>query len=910
EVLAGLFAEVLGLEQVGLDDRFFDLGGHSLLATRLVSRVRAALGVELPIRAVFEAPTVAGLAGRLEGATPARPTLKPALRPERPPLSFAQQRLWFLHRMEGPSPTYNIPLALRLEGELKADALEAALADVVGRHESLRTLFPDAADAAEVPEQLILPPEAARPALELRDLDEADLPAALAAAAGHAFDLGREVPIRAWLFRLGVERHVLLMVVHHVAADGWSMAPLARDLSQAYAARLRGQAPGFAPLPVQYADYALWQRELLGEENGAGDPDSLGARQAAYWRERLAGLPECIALPADRPRPAVMSYRGGSVPLAIGAELHGALAALARRHQASLFMVAQAALAGLLTRLGAGTDIALGSPIAGRTDAALDDLVGLFVNTLVLRTDTSGDPGFASLLDRVRSDALGAYAHQDLPFERLVELINPARSTAHHPLFQVMLAFQNNARASFALPGLTATPQPLSGTVAKFDLSFALWERRGADGSPEGILGRIEYASDLFDASSVAALARRFVRLLEAVAADPEVRLGQIELLEPAERRQILEEWNATAQPVPAATLPGLFEAQAARAPGATALVFEGETLSYGELNARANRVARLLIARGVGPESLVALALPRSFAMVVGLLGILKAGAAYLPLDVTYPKERLAFMLADAGPACLLGEAATAAALPETAVPVLRLDEAGVRAALAELSDADVSDAERLRPLDPAHPAYVIYTSGSTGQPKGVVGTGSGLINRLQWFATTFADIEVKRVIAKSSISFIDGSTELLAPLMMEQAVEIIPGGAAKDAEILVSAVETRDIHQITLVPSLLVLMLESKRITDQSKCKVYIVSGEILSIELSQSFSSRLPKASLFNFYGSSEAAGDSIFNLCNAHDTAIGRPIWNTRVYVLDAGLQPVPVGVAGELYIAGAGLARGY
>ena len=904
EVLAGLFAEVLGLERVGLDDSFFDLGGHSLLATRLVSRIRSSLGVELPIRALFEAPTVGQLVGRLDGAGPIRLPLRPAPRPERLPLSFAQQRLWFLHRFDGPSATYNIPLALRLEGELEADALEAALADVVGRHESLRTLFPE----ADVPEQLILPPEAARPVLERRDLAEADLPDALAAAAGHSFDLARELPIRAWLFRLAPARHVLLVLCHHIASDGWSMAPLARDLSRAYAARLRGEAPGFAPLPVQYADYALWQRALLGEEDR---PDSLIARQGGYWQERLAGLPERLDLPADRPRPAAMSYRGGAVPLEIGAELHAALAGLARRHQASLFMVMQAGLAALLTRLGAGTDIPLGSPIAGRTDDALDELVGLFVNTLVLRTDTSGDPGFATLLERVRADDLAAYAHQDLPFERLVELINPARSTAHHPLFQVMLTFQNNARASFALPGLTVAPQPIAGTAAKFDLSFALWERREADGTPAGILGRIEYASDLFEASSVERLGARFVRLLKAVAADADRPIGQIDLLDPAERHQILETWNATARPVPAATLPGLFEAQAGRAPEASALVFEGETLSYGELNARANRLARLLIGRGVGPESLVALALPRSFEMVVGLLGILKAGAAYLPLDVTYPKERLAFMLADAGPACLLGDAATAADLPETAVPVLRLDDPAVAAALAELSDADVSDAERARPLDPQHPAYVIYTSGSTGRPKGVVIAHFSAVNHMVWINSVYNFTAVDNVLCRSSISFDAAECEIWPTIIAGSTLIMLPENRPI-AEIWNFAKDSL-VSKIIFPPSILQAISQyAIGSSDDYGFDIY-VGGEKLSTMLAEIYCHLGNR--IVNLYGPTEATIDSTSHLFSSDDefaehVPIGRPIWNTRLYVLDAGLQPVPAGAAGELYIAGAGLARGY
>ncbi|SDZ72442.1 AMP-binding enzyme, partial [Variovorax sp. YR266] len=458
--------------------------------------------------------------------------------------------------------------------------------------------------------------------------------------------------LRAWLFRLDPQQHVLLLLCHHIASDGWSIAPLARDLSTAYAARCQGKAPAWTALPVQYADYTLWQRELLGDET---DAHSTSARQLAYWQHTLAGLPEQLELPTDRPRPAVSSYRGQSMAFTVPAEVHQGLLTLARDGQASLFMVLQAALAALFTRMGAGTDIALGSPIAGRTDEALDDLVGFFVNTLVLRTDTSGNPGFRELLARVRNTDLSAYAHQDLPFERLVEVLNPTRSMMRHPLFQVALVLQNNARASFALPDLVATGEPVRNHTAKFDLSFALWEQRDKDGSAQGIAARVEFATDLFDLATVEQLVLRLQRVLQAVVADPSQPIGRIEILAPEERQQILLGWNDTAHPVAESTLPALFEQQAARTPEAIALVFEDQRLSYAELNARANQIAHHLIARGVGPERFVALALPRSLELVVSLLAILKAGAAYLPLDVDYPRDRLAFMLEDAAPVCMI---------------------------------------------------------------------------------------------------------------------------------------------------------------------------------------------------------------------------------------------------------------
>ena len=713
-ILATLFAEVLGIAGVGIDDNFFDLGGHSLLAARLVSRARTTMGVELSIRALFEAPSVAELADRLGDASRScRPPLRAMARPAVIPLSFAQRRLWFLHQLEGPSPTYNIPLALRLEGHLDEAALRTSLGDVAARHESLRTVFPE---GAETPSQVIL--DAAHPPVQVVETDEAGLAGHLAAACGYGFDLAREGPLRSWLFRLGGDRHVLLLLLHHIAGDGWSLGPLSRDLAAAYGARCRGEAPGWAPLAVQYADYTLWQQGLLGRE---GDADSAIARQLAYWQDRLAGVPVEVELPTDRTRPAVASNRGARVQLALAAGLHRQLSGVARSGQASLFMVLQAGLAVLLGRLGGGEDIPIGSPVAGRTDNALDDLVGFFVNTLVLRTDLSGNPSFSGLLARVREADLGAYAHQDLPFERLVEVLNPPRSLARHPLFQVLLVLETGSGGGFELAGLAVRSEPVGIGSAKFDLSFSFTEQRGMDGAAEGIAVAIDYATDLFDAVTIEHLGRRLVRVFEGIAADPARPVGSLDILAPAERHQLLEGWNATAHAVPDGTLVDLLEAQAARTPEATAVVYEDRRLSYRELEGQANRLAHLLIGSGIGPESIVALAVPRSLEMVVGLLGILKAGAAYLPLDPDYPAERLAFMMADAQPAGLVTVASVADRLPEAPLR-LCLDAADGVAALARQPDHSPSDQDRRRPLRPQHPAYVIYTSGSTGLPKGVV--------------------------------------------------------------------------------------------------------------------------------------------------------------------------------------------
>ncbi|MEU5093130.1 condensation domain-containing protein, partial [Streptomyces sp. NPDC021356] len=526
DILCGLFAEVLGLPEVGVEDSFFDLGGHSLLATRLASRIRSALGAELAVRQIFSTPTVAALAQALDTAHTGRtPVVRAASRPDRLPLSFAQRGLWFLHRLEGPSPTYNMPVSLRLTGALDRDALRTALGAVVARHESLRTVF---GEDAEGPYQKVLPVEEAVPALDVVPTDEAGLPAALEAAARYGFDLTAELPLRAELFELGPEQHVLLVLVHHIVGDGWSMPLLARDLTAAYGAGTTDTAPQWRELPVQYADYTLWQREVLGSEE---DTDSPISRQLDYWKQALAGLPEELELPADRPRSGTASFEGGSFPFEIPAELHARLVELARRCQASPFMVVQAALATLLSRLGAGTDIPLGTPVAGRTDDAVEDLVGFFINTLVLRTDLSGNPTFRELVARVRETDLAAYAHQDVPFERLVEVLNPTRVEARHPLFQVRFVFNNidqqaAADAVRSLPGLTVAPEPVDLGAAKFDLLFRFSEQRGTDGTPAGMRGALEYSTDLFDVVTAERLVERLVRVLGVVAADPGVRVG------------------------------------------------------------------------------------------------------------------------------------------------------------------------------------------------------------------------------------------------------------------------------------------------------------------------------------------------------------------------------------------------
>ena len=525
---------------------------------------------------------------------------------------------------------------------------------MVERHEALRTVFPQ---EEGVPYQKVLSGEEARPRLTVETISESELKQRLTEAAGVGIELERELPLRVWLFRLAEgdgRSHVLLLVLHHIAGDGWSLNPLARDLEEAYGARIKNQTPQWEPLPVQYGDYTLWQRELLGSES---DPESVISRQLEYWKKALEGMPEELLLPTDRTRPAVMSYRGGTVPLELDAELHRGLRTLARRSGASLFMVLQAGVAALLSRLGAGEDIPIGTVVAGRSEAELEELVGFFVNTLVLRTDVSGDPTFTELVERVRRFALEAYSHQEVPFERLVEAVQPARSQSRHPLFQVVLVLQNAPEAKLDLPGIRITEQSLPETIAKFDLTFSVNEQVSGTGEPQGLRGYIEYSADVFDEETVEELGARLAHLLRAAVASPQSRFHELEIITAEERRQLLDEFNLHAEQPSArsTTLVELFEAQVERTPEATALSFGQQRLSYAELNRRANRLAHCLKEKGIGRESLVGIALDRSLEMVVAIVGVLKAGAAYVPLDPEYPKARLEYMLADAQPAVVL---------------------------------------------------------------------------------------------------------------------------------------------------------------------------------------------------------------------------------------------------------------
>ncbi|MFF4418565.1 amino acid adenylation domain-containing protein [Streptosporangium sp. NPDC001559] len=879
EILRDLFAQVLAVPGIGIDDDFFALGGHSLLAMRVVAGIRSALSVEVQVREVFEAPTVAALATAVERAR-GRGTRPPLVRSEdsgEPSFSFAQHRIWIVDRLAESAGLYTIPLVLRLSGRLDREALAAALRDVAWRHETLRTVFPSP-DGQRVLDVV--------PGLTVTEIGEAELGPAIEREAARPFDLSAEPPVRACLFALGQgdpDEHALVVLLHHIAADGWSMAPLRRDLATAYAARTRGEAPEWEPLPVRYRDYTLWQRELLGD---AADPDSLMSAQTGFWRRALAGLPEELPLPADRPRPTFPGHGGGAVPLRISPELHGRLLTLARTGQATLFMVLQAGLAALLTRLGAGCDIPVGSPVAGRADEALDDLVGFFVNTLVLRTDTSGDPSFRELLARVREADLAAYAHQDVPFEHLVEALNPVRLPGRNPLFQVMLALENTPDDRTEVPGLTVTPDPdyslygLSG--AKCDLLFGLSE------GPSGIHGVLQYATDLFDPGTAESIAGWLTRLLEAVAADPDVRIGQVELLTAGERRALAEKGDATAAPLPYGDLARLFEARAAANPDAEAVVCGTTRLTAARLNERANALAHRLIAAGAGTETPVLVLLERSADVVVALLAIVKAGAVYVPLHPAYPPERMDWIRRETGATLAVTDGA----------------HAGHDLTTVQVT-GETHPGNPDRETDPRQLAYVMFTSGSTGTPKGVAVTHHNVVALAADRRFTGHD----RVLSHSAFAFDASTYEVWVPLLNGGTVVVAPPGVL-DAPTLDRTLRQERVTGVFLTTGLFNVLAESSPEVLAAVPELW-TGGEAVSPASVE----RVLDAGgvVTNVYGPTETTTFAL-----SHRTAktpagtvpIGGPLDNTRAHVLDAALRPVPAGVPGELYIAGDHLARGY
>ncbi|MCW8096289.1 non-ribosomal peptide synthetase [Streptomyces tauricus] len=811
------------------------------------------------------------------------------------PLSFAQRRLWFVDRFEGPSATYNAAFALRLTGELSVPTLESALRDVIGRHEVLRTVIVE--DDEGVPHQRVLPSGRVPFALPVVDVPAQERAAAIGEVATEPFDLAADVPIRARLVRSGPREHSLVLVAHHIAMDGESFGPLFRDFATAYAARRKGTAPVWEPLPVQYADYTLWQRDVLGD---ASDPHSLAAGQLEYWRQTLAGLAQPLALPADRPRPKTMSHRGDAVGFTLDPGLLRSVEKLAARADTTVSMVMHSALAVLLHHLGCGDDIPVGAPIAGRTDEELRDLVGFFVNTWVLRVDLSGNPSFRQLLQRVRDRALAAYDHQDVPFERLVELLNPDRSTAYHPLFQVMLSWQPPV-PRLTLPGLDVVAEKTETGTAKFDLFFDLL--------PNGSGGaecRLEYATDLFDRDTAESIAHRFVRTLHRLAADPGRRIGGLDVLDAAERH-LLTGSDDNAPEVPGMTVPQLFEEQVARTPDAPAIVCADRTLTYRQLDDRADGVARELARRGAGPEDLVVLALPRTEDLVVGLLGILKSGAGYLPMDPRHLGARAAGVLSEAAPRFAVTDTATGRDLPRNGISTVDLDDRA-RWDLPGRPAPASAGGGRITPAGPDNIAYVMYTSGSTGTPKGAVITHRNVVNGVRELARVLDPPPRWRMLAATSVDFDVSVFELLTALATGGTAEVVP-----DALVLGER-DGWDGQVISAVPSVLGELVGHLGRT--TGVRTVVLAGEVLPARLVRQVREALPGVRVVNGYGQSESFYATTFSLAASEEWAdgevapIGTPLENMRAYVLGPGLAPAPQGVVGELYVSGVCLGRGY
>ncbi|MCI0545815.1 MAG: amino acid adenylation domain-containing protein [Candidatus Rokubacteria bacterium] len=814
------------------------------------------------------------------------------------PVSFAQQRMWLLDRLDPGSPAYNIARAIRMRGALSPDVLRRSLQALVTRHESLRTTF---AEIDGEPVQRIAGDRTVKlPMIDLRGVPEAERePEARRRARDEAqrpFDLTRGPLMRATLLRLGEDQHVLILVLHHIVTDAWSMSVLFDEIGRLYEAFAAGRPSSLADLPIQYGDFARWQRQTL--------TPTLLAPHLAYWADRLAGVAPVLDLPTDHPRPATRTPRGGTQTVVFPAALRERLKAVGREANATLFMTLAAAFLALLGRYTGRDDLVIGTPTAGRGEVELEPLIGFFVNTLVLRTDLAGDPTARELVGRVREAALEAYAHQAVPFERLIEALEVPRSLSHTPLFQVMFILQNTRAQTLTLPGLTLDELEFDSGTAKFDLTVEMAEV--ADGLHCGF----EYSRDVFEPATVARMLWHFEALLEGIAADPGCRLSALPLMSAAERRQVVEDWNDTAAPYDREqSIHGLFAIQAERTPEAVALVGGGEAISYRALEARANQLAHHLRARGVGRGVCVGVCIERSIEAVVALLGVLKAGGAYVPLDSAYPEERLAFMLEDSRAPVLL--------------TVERL-RGRVRAGAAERVCLD-SDADRIaghpatRPraeVTGDDPAYIIYTSGSMGRPKGVLAPHRASVNRFAWMwrAWPFAPGEV--ACQKTTLSFVDSVWEIFGPLLQGVRAVIIPDEELGDPERLVGTLGAHRVTRIVLVPSLLRMLVEG--VPDLAArapaLRLWITSGEAITPELARRFEERVPGATLLNLYGSSEVAADVTAYVVTGSPALeripIGRPIANTRADVLDRARHPVPIGVAGEIHIGGDGLAHGY
>ncbi|MDZ7399742.1 MAG: amino acid adenylation domain-containing protein [candidate division KSB1 bacterium] len=893
ELVAGIMAQVLAVERVGVQDNFFELGGHSLLGVRVQSRIRDAFGIELPLRHLFESPTVEALARiidreRLSAQGLEAPPIQRIPRDQDLPLSFAQQRLWFLDQLEPNSPFYNIPSAMRLSGHLNKEALKRSIAEIVRRHETLRTTFKAVKGK---PYQVI----AEDFSVTINEIDLSHLPEAeqetkvqqlATEEAQRPFDLVSGPLFRVTLISLKPDDHVVLFTLHHIISDGWSMGVLVKEVAELYQAFAEGKESPLPELPIQYADFAHWQKNWLSGE--------VLEKQLAYWKEKLAGSPPVIELPTDRPRPAVQSFKGSMISKRYSGELLQSLKAFCQKENVTLFMTLLAAFKTLLYRYSGQSDINVGTPHANRNRSELEGLIGFFVNTLVLRTDLSGDPNFKELVKRVRETALGAYAHQDLPFETLVEALQPQRDLSHTPLFQVMFVLQNAPAEKIELPGLTISPVPFESGTAKFDLSLVIFEEEN------GFTASFEYNSDLFDRSTIERMMEHFGIVLENVMADPEQKVSAVPIMSQAELNEMLYQWNKTQAEFPShLCMHQWFENLAARNPDAVALNFAGQQLTYGEFNRRANQMARYLNKIGVGREHLVGICMERSIEMMIGIMGALKAGGAFIPLDPAYPPERLDYMITDSGISVLLTQQALVGLVNPHQAKVVCVDAEWAK--IAQESDDNLN-----LEIDPTNLAYVIYTSGSTGKPKGTMLQHRGWCNLGRAQQLAFGQGEGDRVLQFSALSFDASVWEMVMALLSGATLSLTHREMLSTGQGLLQVLQQDEITMVTLPPSVLAVVPDA----DLPHLRTIITAGEACSADLV----ARWGKGRrFFNAYGPTETTVcASMFLVPEGYrnNPPIGKPIANFQLYVLDANWQPVPKGVPGELCIGGAGVARGY